>query len=72
MGLVEPIHCPQLSGGQPPSDKYGSDLMALAAPWAMLVDPSAGEELFGYVDEPLTPEAAEKLYTEFRTCTHAF
>lgn len=72
MGLVEPIHCPQLSGGQPPSDKYGSDLMALAATWAMLVDPSAGEELFGYVDEPLTPEAAEKLYTEFRTCTHAF
>ncbi len=70
-GLVEPVHCPQVRGELPPSERYWSDLLALTATWVDLVEPGQGEAN-GFVGDPLSPTAAAALLDEFRTCTYAF
>lgn len=69
--LVEPVHCPQLAGDLPPSDRYWEDLAALTATWVGLVDPVLREQN-GYFDEPLDPARAQRVLGEFRTCTYGF
>lgn len=71
LNLVQPVHCKQLQGDLPPSQQYWDDLFALTATWVMLVDPQAGESV-GYFDEPLSPDVAQRIMTEFRTCSYAF
>lgn len=69
LGFVQPVHCEQVQGEAPPSDRYWEDLSALTATWAGLVDPTAAETA-GYFGEPLPPEAAVTLAEQFRTCTY--
>lgn len=70
-GLVQPVHCPQVQGELPPSDRYWADLDALTATWVGLADPSIGEEM-GWFGDPLAPEEAARLADEFRTCTYPY
>lgn len=69
-GIVQPIHCPQVQGDDPPSDLYWEDLNALTATWVDLAEPGTGEAM-GYFGEPLDPQEAATLVDEFRTCTYA-
>jgi len=68
-GIVQPVHCPQVQGEEPPSDRYWADLNALTATWVDLAEPGAGEQM-GYFGEPLSPQVASQLVAEFRSCTY--
>lgn len=69
--LIEPVHCPQLGGEQPPGETYWNDLDALVATWVGLVEPEA-PELSGYPTQQLDPTSAEHLIGQFRSCTYPF
>lgn len=69
--MVEPYHCAQLYGDNPPRDQYWEDLSALAATLPMMLDTAAGEES-GYFGDPLSPEVAAELLAQFKSCTYDF
>lgn len=69
LGVVQPVHCPQTGGDNPPSDRYWADLQALTGTWVALVDPAeAGSR--GFNGPPLPPARAAELIEEFRTCNY--
>jgi hypothetical protein len=68
-GIVEPLHCRQVRGELPPSERYWNDLDALVGTWLGLVDPALAADS-GYLGPPLPPERAAELVEEFRTCTY--
>lgn len=68
-GIVQPLHCPQLQGELPPSERYWSDLNALVGTWVGLVDPALAED-GGYLGSPLPAERAAEIVEGFRTCTY--
>jgi hypothetical protein len=68
-GIVQPLHCPQLQGELPPSERYWNDLNALTGTWLGLVDPALAADS-GYLGPPLSPEQAAELVEGFRTCTY--
>ena len=70
LGIVQPLHCPQVQGAVPPSDRYWSDLQALTATWVGLAAPQEVERL-GYQGPVLTPKQAAELVEGFRTCTYS-
>ncbi len=70
LGLVEPVHCHQLAGGLPPSERYGSDLWSLVGTWVDLAQPGRWAE-FGLSGEPMTSSEAEGLVRDFRSCHYS-
>lgn len=70
LGIVQPVHCAQLQGPRPPSERYWSDVRALTATWVGLADP-AEAEMVGYEGSPLSPADAATLIRQFRTCNYA-
>ena len=69
--LIEPAHCPQLAGELPPAERYWEDLSALTGTWVGLVDPGLAEQN-GYFGDPMTPDRAQQVMNEFRSCTYPF
>lgn len=69
LGLVEPLHCEQLQGEEPPSDRYGDDVTRLVASWSSAATGSPVEE-YGWEGEPFTVAEAKTLLNQFRTCTY--
>lgn len=69
LGLVEPLHCEQLQGEKPPSDRYGDDVTRLAASWASAATGAPVEE-YGWEGEPMTVAEAKTLLNQFRSCTY--
>ena len=69
LGIVQPLHCPQLQGAAPPSERYWSDLQALTATWVGLAAPVEAANM-GQQGPPLTPAQATELLEGFRTCSY--
>lgn len=68
-GIVQPVHCPQVQGDDPPSDRYWKDLDALVGTWVGLADPS--EVAMRAPDaRTLGPAEAATIAEGFRTCTY--
>lgn len=68
-GVVQPVHCEQVRGEAPPSDRYWRDLDAVIATWVELAEPGAAEKM-GYFGSLLTPSEAAEIVQGFRTCTY--
>ncbi len=69
--LVEPLHCEQLRGPEPPSDRYSQDLSNVMGTWLELVDPELTER-WGWPYQVLDPPELARVLTEFRTCEYQF
>lgn len=69
VGLVQPLHCPQVRGEEPPSDRYWEDLDAVVGTWVGLADPAQAEEN-GFFGDPLPADRAAEIIEGFRTCTY--
>jgi hypothetical protein len=69
LGIVQPLHCRQVQGETPPSERYWTDLQALTGTWVNLADPGEAQRM-GYMGKALTPKEAAEMLKGFRTCTY--
>ncbi|TFH72120.1 hypothetical protein [Cellulomonas sp. HD19AZ1] len=69
-GIVQPVHCAQVKGELPPSERYWQDLQALVVTWVSLADPDVVEAV-AHEGELLTPHQASVMAEEFAQCTYA-
>jgi hypothetical protein len=71
MGMLTPVHCPQLSADTAPSEEFWTDLQNLAGTWLALAghDGSAATQQWGISGfHPLTPEEAEQTVERLDAC----
>ncbi|WP_142157215.1 hypothetical protein [Cellulomonas sp. SLBN-39] len=69
-GIVQPVHCAQVKGDLPPSERYWEDLQALVVTWVSLADPGVVEDV-AFEGDILSPEQASVMAQEFAQCTYA-